>query len=310
LNVEFITDLSRREKFYMTLLSARPGFNAAVRHIKRALRILDALEGGENFADALRLSPEQGLSRADSLSLLALLLADKLSYTALSANPPGFASDLPALAREFEGWRSVDMVAVFHDPRFLGIVNPKNAEQLAALGRPFPRELLVVYAGGAGVSRELGAAAARTALALLSGARPDIPPDLRCGTPRGGAPHKKPPPREAPGTAPLCSVAVSNDLFHYGNVEAWKRVVADYEKAHPGCRVRVYYDGEPILNINALFTWGKVRSGRSLEFSVAAPDGGAIPDLALLRRRLTQAAGRDFLPLLNGPAGLWRGPHG
>jgi hypothetical protein len=289
----------------MTLLSARPAFNAAVRHIKKALEILDALEGGENFADALRRLRRGGLSNADALSLLALLLVDKLGYTALSANPGAFAGDLPALAAEFETWKAVDLVAVFHDPRFLGIVNPKNAGQLAALGRPFPRELLVVYAGGGESVPELGAKAARTALALLGGGCPEIPPELR--VPGKGAPTKKPPRKEVPTgplTSPLYSVRVSNELFHYGNVEAWKRVIGDYENAHPGCKVHVYYGGEPILDINALFTWGKMPWGSVIQFAVSSSGatGTVIPDTARLRRCLTQASGRDFEPLLGGPA--------
>jgi hypothetical protein len=288
----------------MTLLSARPAFNAAVRHIKRASRILEALEGGENFADLLRLPLGRGLSDDDALSLLSLLLADKLSYTALSANPPDFAGDLPALAGEFAGWKAVDLVAVFHDPRFLGIVNPKNAAQLAELGRPLPRELLVVYAGGAGVSSELGARAAGTALALLGGALPDIPPELRVPVPRRGAPKKQATAAKEPGTpqrTPLYSVRVTNELFHYANVEAWKRVIAEYEEARPGCKVRVYFGGEPVQDLNALFAWGKAPWGSVIQFAVVS-SGPAIGGVARLRRRLAQASGRDLQPLLDGPA--------
>jgi hypothetical protein len=290
----------------MMLLSARPAFNAAVRHIKKALWILDALEGGENLADLLRLPPCRGLSDGDSLSLLGLLLVDKLGYTALSANPPGFAGDLPALAAEFEGWKAVDIVAVLHDPRFLGIVNPKNAGQLAALERPLPRDLLVVYAGGSRgeASRELGANAARTALALLSGDSPAIPPELRRGAPRTGAPQQKARSGETPGArlrSPLYSVRVANEVFHYGNVEAWKRVIGEYEHAHPGCKVQVYYGGEPILDISALFTWGKARNGSVFQFAVVS-SGAAVRDVAKLRRSLVQASGPNFQPLLGGPA--------
>ena len=285
----------------MMPLSARPAFNAAVRHIKKAIGILDALEGGENFADTLRQPRFSSLSGDDSLSLLRLLLVDKLGYTALSANPPAFAGDLPALAAEFAGWNAVDLVAVFHDPPFPGIVNPKNAGQLAALGRPFPRELLVIYAGGGDFSREFGAGAALTAIALLSGARPEIPPEFRAAASRKAAPNKKAsrtpgPPRRTP----LYSVPVTNELFHYGNVEAWKRVIGEYEDAHPGCKVQVYYDGEPLRDINALFTWGKMPRGRVIQFAVSSA-GGAIPQIASLRRCLARASSRNFQPPPDGP---------
>jgi hypothetical protein len=309
----------------MMRLSARPAFNAAVRHVKKALGILEALEGGENFADTLGRPPYGGLSFAASLSLLNLLLADKLGYTALSANPPGYAADIPALAAEFKRWKAVDLVAVFHDPRFPRIVNPKNAEHLAALGSPFPRDLLVVYAGGA--PGELAAKAARTALALFSGAEADVPTEL-CAEAEFGAPVKrraKSPetaPKTAPGASaerraktapgasadtlerrtPLYSVPVTNDLFHNGNVEAWKRVIGDYEGSRPGLKVHVYYDGEPVLNLNALFAWGKAPRGGVVRFAVSSA-GGAAPNTARLRRLLAQAASPDFGIFLGGPDG-------
>jgi hypothetical protein len=275
-------------------LSARSGFNAAGRHIKKALGILEALEGGENFANILRRPPCDGLSPAASLSLLNLLLVDKLGYTALSANPPGYAPDIPALAGEFRRWEAVDMVAVFHASPFPRIVNPKDAGQLAALGRPFPRELLVVYAGSVagsvagGVAGEKAAEAARAALALFSGET--VPGTIA----EFGALAER--------TTPLYSVPVTNDLFHNGNVEAWKRVIGDYERSRPGLKVQVYYEGEPVLNLNALFAWGKVKHGGLMQFSVSSAEG-AVPGTARLRRLLAQAASRDFEPLLGGPEG-------
>jgi hypothetical protein len=302
----------------MIVLSARPAFNATVRHIKQAIGILEALEGGENFADALRRRRNEALSDTDSLSLLSLLLLDKLGYTALSANPAACAGDLPALAAEFARWEAVDLVAVFHAPHCLGIVNPKNAAQLAALGKPFPRELLVIYAGRAdgAIPGELGALAARTAMALLSGERPEIPADL-CAPPQAApkraahAATQRPlrtTARATPLMTPLYSVTVSNELFHNGNVEAWKRVIHDYENARPGLKVHVYYGGERVLDINALFAWGKIKHGGSIQFAVSSGASGgnpapAIRDTALLRRLLTQAAGRDVEPFLRGPSG-------
>jgi hypothetical protein len=277
--------------------------------------MLSALEGGENFADALRRQMPGGLSGTDSLALLSLLLLDKLGYTALSANPPGYAADLPALAPEFERWEAVDLVAVFHAPHAAVIVNPKNAAQLAALGRPFPRELLVVYAGSAAGTLPLATAAtaARTALALLGGERPEIPPELcarfsRKAAPERAATARPRPPAGGQRMSPLYSVRVANELFHNGNVEAWKRVIEDYENACPGLKVHLCYGGESVLDINALFAWGKVKHGDVIQFAVSSrsASGAAAPairNIARLRRLLAQAAGRDFEPFLRGPAG-------
>jgi hypothetical protein len=138
----------------------------------------------------------------------------------------------------------------------------------------------------------------------LSGACPDIPPELSAGVPRKTAP--KAPARRAeapcpPLRTPLYAVPVTNEFLHYGNVEAWKRVIGDYENARPGCKVHVYYDGEPVLDMGALFAWGKAPWGRVLRFAVSS-SGAAIRDTARLRRLLAQASGRNFEPLLGGPA--------
>jgi len=55
----------------------------------------------------------------------------------------------------------------------------------------------------------------------------------------------------------MYSVVVQNELFHNGNVEAWKRIIDSYTTKYPGLEVYIYYDGERIMNINSLFKMGK-----------------------------------------------------
>jgi hypothetical protein len=59
----------------------------------------------------------------------------------------------------------------------------------------------------------------------------------------------------------MYSVVVQNELFHNGNVDAWKRIVASYKTRYPDLEVFIYYDGERIVDINSLFKWGKVKHG-------------------------------------------------
>jgi hypothetical protein len=99
---------------------------------------------------------------------------------------------------------------------------------------------------------------------------------------------------------PRYSVIVRNELFHNGNVEAWKRIIASYNAQYPELRVYIYYEGERILDINALFQWGKVKHGSSIQFSVAGSD---IKDVAKLQRYLIQGAGHQFEAFLRGPVG-------
>ena len=103
-----------------------------------------------------------------------------------------------------------------------------------------------------------------------------------------------------PGTkmTPMYSVPVTNELFHNGNVEAWKRIIASYNGKHPDLTVLVYYDGERITNLNALFKWGKVKHGSTIQFAIA---GDNISDVAKLQRYLAQGASRMFEAFLRGP---------
>ena len=97
---------------------------------------------------------------------------------------------------------------------------------------------------------------------------------------------------------PMYSVVVQNELFHNGNVEAWKRIIASYNLKNPDLEVLVYYDGERITNLNALFKWGKVKHGSTIQFAVAGED---IRDVAKLQRYLAQGASPMFEAFLKGP---------
>jgi hypothetical protein len=97
---------------------------------------------------------------------------------------------------------------------------------------------------------------------------------------------------------PRYAVVVQNELFHNGNVEAWKRIIASYNAKHPALEVFIYYEGERILDINSLFKWGKVKHGSAIEFAVA---GNEIQDVAKLQRYLAQGASHMFEAFLKGP---------
>jgi hypothetical protein len=96
---------------------------------------------------------------------------------------------------------------------------------------------------------------------------------------------------------PMYSVVVQNELFHNGNVEAWKRIVASYNAKYPELQVYIYYEGERILDINSLFKWGKVKHGSAIQFAVAGSD---IKDVAKLQRYLIQGASNQFEAFLHG----------
>jgi hypothetical protein len=107
-----------------------------------------------------------------------------------------------------------------------------------------------------------------------------------------------PGPKPGARMTPMYSVNVTNELFHNGNVEAWKRIIDSFKVKHPGLDVLVYYDHERIVNLNALFKWGKVKHGSAIQFAVA---GDSISDVAKLQRYLSQGASSMFEAFLRGP---------
>ncbi len=97
---------------------------------------------------------------------------------------------------------------------------------------------------------------------------------------------------------PMYSIPVSNELFHNGNVEAWKRIIQSYNHKYPGTEVYVFYEGERIHDINTLFKWGKVKHGSAIMIAVA---GDTIQDVAKLQRYLRQGASPAFEAFLRFP---------
>jgi hypothetical protein len=317
------------EPVNLEVLSTRAGFNSAVRHIKKTLSIAGDVGDRENLGDLIHereqlADPE--LTGERIALWLRMLLVDKLGYAAVSVNLASVAEDLPRLAREFAAWKGVDLVAAYHHPDLgLLVANPKIEEDLAALGLLRKRELLVVFAGrGSGPADDQCRKAAELTAALFQGrkvkvpdtllrgnftakkrSKPEVPEQPEPAARKTAKPAAGPP--ESPGAAdpgdpvrmtPLYSVAVTNELFHNGNVEAWKRIISSYNARYPGLRVYLYYEGERILDINSLFKWGKVIHGRAIQFAVA---GTEIRDVAKLQRYLAQGAGNQFEAFLRGP---------
>ena len=97
--------------------------------------------------------------------------------------------------------------------------------------------------------------------------------------------------------SPQYGILVSNELFHNGNVEAWKRIITSYENKYPDTKVLVFYEGEQIHDINTLFKWGKVKHGTNIYISLLGPE---FRDVSKLRRYLSQGASPRFEDFLRG----------
>jgi len=314
-------------------LSTRSGFNSAVRHINKTIEIASNTGAG-NIGDIIYEMNDNELTGGKVALILRMLLVDKLGYKAASKNLTSTVGDVSVLAKEFGKWNGVDLVAAYYHPEMgLLIANPKVAEELAAFGQLRKRELLVVYAGFQGKETDENCQkAAVMALNLFEGAKVTVPAALTKGKftvkkvskpktaaeakvekvktaktksdAKKAAPAQKAAAVQVKSTAvpskmtPRYAVVVQNELFHNGNVEAWKRIVASYKAKHPDLEVFIYYEGERILDINSLFKWGKVKHGSAIEFAVA---GNEIQDVAKLQRYLAQGASKQFEAFLHGP---------
>jgi hypothetical protein len=323
------------ENYNLDVLSSRDGFNTAVRYIKNTIGIASSA-GSDNLGDILFKLDDEDMTSAKIGLLLRMLLVDKLGYKTASTNLSSAVNNLSQVAKEFSKWNGIDLVAAYHHPELgLLIANPKNADELADFGELRKYELLAIYAGYYGSETDENCEkAAELALKVFEGSKVKVPPALARGKyaakkvskPKKEAPAPKPakvkaassktqaPKRAAPVVVqaapevkpsggpmkmtPRYAVIVQNELFHNGNVEAWKRIIASYSAKHPDLQVFIYYEKERILDINSLFKWGKVKHGSAIEFAVA---GNNIQDVAKLQRYLTQGASHMFEAFLHGP---------
>ena len=96
---------------------------------------------------------------------------------------------------------------------------------------------------------------------------------------------------------PRYGVLVTNELFHNGNVESWKRIIESYKAKYAGLDVLIWYDNEKINDINTLFKWGKVKHGTPIMISVVGDD---IKDVSKLQKYLFEGASPRFEAFLKG----------
>ncbi|HPS58960.1 MAG TPA: hypothetical protein PK514_12715 [Spirochaetota bacterium] len=94
---------------------------------------------------------------------------------------------------------------------------------------------------------------------------------------------------------PKYGVQVSNELFHNGNVEAWKKILESYQVKYPDLTVHIMYEGEVINDINSLFKWGKVKHGDSIFFQVS---GEEIIGVSKLQKYLYEGASQRYTQFL------------
>jgi hypothetical protein len=317
-------------------LSTKEGFNTSLRHFNLVMEVIDELESTVNLADVVNnYITEKRVDNVQIKPIVNALLVDRYGYQFSSYNLKENVEDFKPILDEAKNWTSLDMVLCYYSPELgLTLVNPKNSDHWDNVRILKKNEFVTLYCGAFNQdsTKPFFSQAVDKMVDMLEGKSfktPAIftggkfkPPVKRIpkpvkapkksvrkrkASPAGKAQAKAAPEVTAPQSAPapvaksrmtpLYGITVTNELFHNGNVEAWKKIIESYETYNKGLKVFVFYEGERIQDINTLFKWGKVKRGTAIMIAVA---GELIKDVAKLQKYLRQGASHMFEAFLKG----------
>jgi hypothetical protein len=300
----------------LNLLSSRAGFNLALGHFKMALGFSDDVSEGYNLADAINESlGNQEINENQILPIINILLVEKFGFSYRSHNLKKSIGNVTKIADTLAGWNRCQFVfLVWDSDGKVDLINPANEKQWKNLSLNMG-ELSVVFSGpasGSDIDKKTLDSSIDDFFKILYGANIKGKKAYSDSEKAQKKPASIPEQVETfasvePSTPPAghristkYGITVTNELFHNGNVEAWKKIIESYKGAHPDCDVLLWYDGEKINDINALFKWGKVKRGNPIMFSVAGAD---IKNVAKLKKYLFEGASSRFEAFLDGPVG-------
>ena len=291
----------------LNLLSRKAGFNTALRHFRKVTEYVKAIGGGANLADLLTDDLAEGkVQRYQVKSIVSALLVDKFEYEYISHNLDKTIEESEAIVQTLAKWNKLNIVIAYNQPQAgLLVINPKNPAHWDASIPLIRDELAIVYVGATSgeADKSLLKQAAQDVIAVVYG-KDVVDRDEYVGSKAESAlaAQKAAAPKPSRSSAtrrmtPRYSVLVTNELFHNGNVEAWKKIIESYQDKYPGLDVLIWYEQERINDINALFKWGKVKHGTPILVSVV---GENIQDVRKLQRYLFEGASPRFEAFLKG----------
>lgn len=295
-------------------LGTRAGFNSAVRHLQTTIYVDEQISSRRNIADTLNKEIEDGnIENYQALPIVNALLVTKHGYIFESFNIENHLSDFGTVIDEVKGWNALDFVTTYHHPTLgFSVINPKNKSHWEKIRDIMRDELIVIYCRymGREPDKNKGARIAESAISslikLLNGGKITGKKEFTEGSPPPAPPQvaeEKPEEVRTPGLGqapssgkgiaitPKYSVQVSNELFHNGNVEAWKNIIESFMVSHSELNVTVYHEGELIQDLNTLFKWGKVKHGGLIFFQIS---GENIRDVSKLKRYLYEGASKRY----------------
>ena len=313
----------------LNVLARKAGFNTALRHFKLVTRYVAGINDGANLAELINQSLDEGeIERYQVKAILNSLLVEKFNYVFATHNLVQTLNDVQSVVEAISKWNNIQFVVTYYHPQAGEFVfDPKNLAGWESVLPLVKDEFLIVFTGPGAQDVERGVleSAAADFLRLLYGERIRVKkdykgPEIEAPTPSFEAPVQRPAEQVAVATAgpsavvraataaapapsanrritPRYSVVVTNELFHNGNVEAWKKIIDSYRSKYGDLDVLIWYENERINDINALFKWGKVKHGVPIMFSVS---GDNIRDVSKLQRYLFEGASPRFEAFLRG----------
>jgi hypothetical protein len=285
-------------------IGKRDVYNKLLKHMVFTTNIVERFEKGENLANIINEMLDQSLITKEQIPpILRLILVERAKLPSESINLNQDFSQFSVLAKTFQKWNALDVVVAYYHPTYgLILINPANEEHWERVHELKKDELLTVYVRNKKGREEISKKAIQSFFQLLENKIPEEDPDYIL--PEQKQPEKKeikeeikPQQQETKQVSkkmnitPKYSVQVTNELFHNGNVEAWKNIIEAYEAKYPDCKVIVYHEGELIQDLNSLFKWGKVKHGGVIMFQVM---GENIKGVSRLQKYLHEGASPRF----------------
>jgi hypothetical protein len=296
------------ESTYLTLAS-KSNFNKALKHFFKVSDVVDEMESNKNLADIVNEELEANEINEDQiLPIIGAVIRDKFNYSYGSYNIVEPITEFQKITDVTSKWTALDIVLVYYNPGGkINLINPKNIEHWERIRELAMDQLLIIYTKYLKEENKKIEKAAITALEeMLSGKDVFVNKAFIDST----IVHKRPERREKKVEAPVAAgkvstaptvgkgnitpkyaIEVSNELFHNGNVEAWKKIIESYKTTFPSLEVYIYHGGELVNDINSLFKWGKVKHGDSIFFQVAGDD---IKGVSKLQKYLYEGASPRF----------------
>lgn len=272
-------------------LYIRENINSYVKYIKIINTIIDKSMPNSNIADIIN---NYKIETSQIKPIIYSLLVDKWKYKVRSINLLEKINNPLYLIKEVSRWNNVDIVIKYESLQVL-VFNPKNLDSKSILEIMQPNELVTVYIGNKNnISEELIDIAMDNIFRIIQNDKVKQNKKLVFSSSETKIENSQ---TKHNNPFPLLYIPVSNELFHNGNVEAWKRIIASYQRKYEDARVVIFYEGEEILNLNSLFKWGKVKYGSVIHFTVLSKER---KDLSKLCKYLKEGASPYFDKFLSG----------